>query len=81
MRILIITLILLFSISNSFSQKSIVVDKIIAQIGENIILKSDIETQKNQLKSENIKLNSSTNCSILESLLIQNLLLNPSDLQ
>ena len=74
MRILIITLILLFSISNSFSQKSIVVDKIIAQIGENIILKSDIETQKNQLKSENVKLNSTTNCSILESLLIQNLL-------
>ena len=36
MRILIITLILLFSISNSFSQKSVVVDKIIAQIGENI---------------------------------------------
>jgi len=80
MRILIITLTLLFSVSNSFSQKSIVVDKIIAQIGENIILKSDIETQKNQLKNENIKLNSTTDCSILESLLIQNLLLNQAEI-
>jgi peptidyl-prolyl cis-trans isomerase SurA len=80
MRILLSTLIILYSFSNSFSQKSITVDKIIAQIGENVILKSDIETQKNQLKNENVKIDSTSHCSILESLLIQNLLLNQAEI-
>ena len=80
MRILLSTLIILYSFSNSFSQKSITVDKIIDQIGENVILKSDIETQKNQLKNENVKLDSTSHCSILESLLIQNLLLNQAEI-
>lgn len=80
MRILLSTLVILYTFSNSFSQKSITVDKIIAQIGENVILKSDIETQKNQLKNENVKIDSNSHCSILESLLIQNLLLNQAEI-
>lgn len=80
MRILLSTLLLIYSITISFSQKSITVDKIIAQIGENVILKSDIETQKNQLKNENQKVDATTHCSVLEGLLIQNLLLNQAEI-
>lgn len=62
------------------AQSSNSIDKIVAQIGDNIILKSDIESQKLQLLQENKKIDSLSDCTILEDLLFQNLLLNQAEL-
>jgi peptidyl-prolyl cis-trans isomerase SurA len=64
-----------------FSQKKLgtnnnkVVDKIVAVIGEEIILLSDIEQQKMQLKQQGV-LGEMTDCQVLEDLLFNKILLN-----
>lgn len=63
----------------SFGQK-IQIDKIAAQIGENIILQSDIEAQKMQAVSSGFELTPEMDCQILEDLMFQNLLLNQAEL-
>ena len=72
-----ISVFFLFSSSILFSQETgIVVDKIVAQIGDQIILKSDIETQKQQelqAGANALKINS---CEILEQLMTSQLLLD-----
>jgi peptidyl-prolyl cis-trans isomerase SurA len=69
---------LLFSLSlNSFSQdRKQTIDKIVAQIGDNIILKSDIDAQKLQAIQSGVDVSEETDCMILEQLMFQNLLLN-----
>jgi peptidyl-prolyl cis-trans isomerase SurA len=66
-----------FSSSILFSQETgIVVDKIVAQIGDQIILKSDVETLKQQALQEGenaLKINS---CEVLEQLMTSQLLLD-----
>lgn len=57
-----------------------VIDRIIAQVGDNIILLSDIEAQKMQAKNENITVDAKTECYMLEELLYQNLLLEQAKL-
>lgn len=52
-----------------------VVDRIVAQVGDNIILYSDIEMQKLQAMSQDIPIDMDTDCRIIEELLYQNLLL------
>lgn len=53
-----------------------VVDRVVAQVGENVILFSDIEIQKLQLLSQDVQISSDIDCRLLEELLYQNLLLN-----
>lgn len=53
-----------------------IADRIIAQIGNNIILLSDIENQKIQAIAQNIPIDKDTECFILEEMLFQNLLVN-----
>ena len=62
------------------AQKTNSIDKIMGQIGDNIILQSDIESQKLQLIQENKQIGIQSDCSILEDLLFQNLLLNQAEL-
>ncbi len=62
------------------AQKTNSIDKIVGQIGDNIILQSDIESQKLQLIQENKQIDLQSDCSILEDLLFQNLLLNQAEL-
>ncbi|MFM7988312.1 MAG: peptidylprolyl isomerase, partial [Candidatus Fonsibacter sp.] len=50
----------------------VLVDKIVAQIGDNIILLSDIEAQKQQAIASGIKENTA-DCSVLEQLMFQEL--------
>jgi peptidyl-prolyl cis-trans isomerase SurA len=69
-------LLTLFSLS-TFSQKSISLDKIVAHIGDQVILLSDIENRKLQLIQEN---DSSSNCEILDQLIFQKLLLNQAEI-
>lgn len=64
-------------VSNSESSEKII-DEIIAQVGEFPILLSDIEAQRLQMKGEGLDVDEKTNCSLLEELLYQNLLLNQS---
>ena len=52
-----------------------VIDKIAAQIGDNIILISDIQTQVAQAKQSGAPVSENTECETLEQLLFQNLLL------
>lgn len=75
------TFLLFFISSLTFAQqKPIVLDKIVAQIGDNIILMSDIESQKNQEIDTNQSKKVGLDCEILEKLLMQNLFLNQAEL-
>jgi len=74
------TLILIFIsilINNYVSAQDKIVDKIIAVVGENMVMISDIETQFQQYKMQGITGDEQKiKCGILEELLLQNLLLN-----
>ena len=73
-------LLIISTITLAQQNKAIVLDKIVAQIGENIILQSDIESQKSQI-SDSVRINSfSINCELLENLMKQNLFLNQAEL-
>ncbi|HIP36595.1 MAG TPA: peptidylprolyl isomerase [Crocinitomix sp.] len=74
---LILTLIILTS---SFVGKTQVIDKIVAQVGDEIILLSDIQSQKIQMISEGINVSNTTDCQILEEMLYQKLLVNQAQI-
>src|SRR5690554_1326043 len=57
-----------------------VIDEVVAQVGNMPILLSDIENQKAQLVNEGIDSEEINNCSILEELLYQKMLLNQAKL-
>lgn len=59
---------------SSFGQRKII-DKVIAQVGDNQILLSDLETQIHQAKMSEIPIDDNFECVVLEDLLYQNLLL------
>ena len=61
-----------------FSQN--LVDKVVATVGGEPILLSDIEQQYSYLKEGKKNVNSSAKCGILENMIIQNLLLNQAKL-
>lgn len=71
--------VLLLLAITSFGQRRII-DKVIAQVGENKILLSDLENQKTQLKASKIDLGDSADCHILSELVYQNLLLLQADI-
>lgn len=78
MKILVLPLLLLsFGV---FAQPRKTIDKVAAQIGENIILLSDIEAQKLQAITSGVTLTPEADCRILEDLMFQNLLLNQAEL-
>lgn len=60
----------------SFSQSGKVIDKVVAQIGDEIIMLSDIQGQKLQMIQNSIDITSQTDCEILEELLYQKLLIS-----
>jgi len=60
----------------SFAQPTKVVNKIVAQVGDNIILLSDIESQLLQMEQGQVAVSKASECSILEQLMIQELLIN-----
>ena len=68
-------LIWIFVSAYSFAQPSKVVNKIVAQVGDNIILLSDIESQLLQAEQGQVKVTEAMECGILEQLMIQELLI------
>lgn len=67
-------------ITDSQNNSAKVIDEIVAQVGDNIVLRSDIEAQKIQITSQGQAVTEEISCSILEELLYQNLLLNQAKL-
>lgn len=62
------------------AQGSETIDKIVAQVGDNVILLSDIQIQKLQALEAGLKLTPDLDCQILEELLYTNLLVNQAKL-
>jgi len=71
--ILLINLLIGFT---SFSQSGKIIDKVVAQIGDEIIMLSDIQGQKLQMIQNGMTITSQTDCEILEELLYQKLLIS-----
>jgi len=69
------TTLLLLSFTNSFANDTILVDKVIGVVGDNIILLSDIELQFQQLAVENPEVPEEFKCEILNQMLTQKLFL------
>ncbi len=69
-------ILLLIFTTSVFGQKKIVVDKIIAVVGSNLILKSDIDNEYQQYITQGYAAGSDTRCSVVEELLFQKLLIN-----
>lgn len=66
-------------IGNSFGQKTI--DKIVAQVGDNIILLSELEGQKqNMIKQGQVPDSPNLTCELLEDMMYQFLLVNQAEL-
>jgi peptidyl-prolyl cis-trans isomerase SurA len=78
MRVCVLSLVL-FCVSVVQAQPR-VLDKIAAQIGDNIILLSDLKVQEMQAKEANIAIDSSFRCRMLEELMIEQVLVNQAKL-
>lgn len=74
-KILVLTLVL-----TSFTSQAQVIDKIVAQVGDEIVLLSDIQSQKIQMISEGMNVSNTTDCQILEEMLYQKLLINQAQI-
>jgi peptidyl-prolyl cis-trans isomerase SurA len=75
-----ITISFLFLAPISFAQERKVVDKIVAQVGDNIILMSDLEAQKLQAIQAGMTVTKEMDCTVLEELMYNELLLNQAKL-
>lgn len=75
-----ITISFLLLTTFSFSQERIVIDKIVAQVGDNIILMSDLEAQKLQAIQAGMTVTKEMDCNVLEELMYNELLLNQAKL-
>ncbi|MFA5329982.1 MAG: peptidylprolyl isomerase [Prolixibacteraceae bacterium] len=66
--------------SNQTKAQDKVVDQIVAVVGKNIILKSDIEAMYQQQQAQGITTDGDMKCEILENLLVEKLLLAEAEL-
>ena len=63
-------------LSPAVSQEKVVIDQVIAIVGNSAILESDIFNQRRQLQGQGVDLGANPECSILDDLLYQKLLFN-----
>jgi len=76
-------IIILFSLFINFSlcgQLGKIVNTVVAQVGDNIILLSDLEQQQIQAKQSEMEVGFKFSCSVLEQLMVQELLVNQAKL-
>ncbi len=76
MKYIINILFLCFYILLSFAEGPVLLDKVIAVVGDNAILKSDIEVQYQQYLAQGTDLDEAFKCNILDEQLRQKMLLN-----
>ncbi len=70
-----------FSLNFSIAQTGAkVIDRIVAQLGEEIILLSDIQNRRLDIIQEGGKMDATTDCSILEEMLFEKLLITQAQL-
>lgn len=80
-KISIVILLLISGFSGLMAQdKGAVIDEIVAVVGNNLILRSDIENELQQYSAQGLVPNENTRCLILEELLFQKLLIHQADL-
>lgn len=81
-RFIILSMILMLMAGGKIAAQEIVVDRIIAVVGKNMILESEVESQYLQLKMQGSIEGSASNakCMILQNMLRDNLLLNQAEL-
>ena len=73
-------LIVLCTVSTVHAQDKMMIDRIVATVGDKIILQSDIENQVLQMMSQGYTASEGVECEVLEQLLIQKLLLTQAEL-
>ena len=67
--------------SNAYSQKiGDVVDEIVAVVGDEIVLRSYLDTRLEEMKAQGFKVDNEAECAILEELLYEKLLVNQAKL-
>lgn len=76
MKKILILLILILNSSLFFAQDKKLIDKVIAQVGSELILLSDMETEYNYMKSMNQAAGEDAKCMILEQIMAQKLLID-----
>ena len=79
MKKFIVFIILLASFNLMAQNDTLIVDQVVARVGDRIILQSDIEAQYSQMLSHGSN-GEDLKCKILEELLLQKLLLNQADI-
>ncbi len=75
-----ITIVLAIFITTSVHAQDKIIDQIVAVVGNNVILKSDIENMFNQQQLQGITSEGDMKCEILENLLVEKLLLAEAEL-
>ena len=70
--------VLLLPVSRGAAQENngVVIDKIVAVVGKQIVMYSDIQSQKMQMRTQNYRLPEDIDCQILEQGMYQKLLVN-----
>lgn len=79
-RKLIILLLFVFTINIANSQNEEMIDRVVAIVGDKVILQSDIENQVLQYMSQGYPVSSNMDCEVLNQLLTQKLLLTQAEL-
>ncbi|MGB0882585.1 MAG: hypothetical protein ACPGSO_06495, partial [Vicingaceae bacterium] len=80
-KIIILTLLLLGTIVSVNAQgEGKVLDKVIAVIGSNVILKSELESQIVSMRAQGVLIDDNMKCELLEELLFQKLLLHQAEI-
>ena len=80
-RIITLTILVLFTfLSVKAQNEGNVIDKVIAVIGSNVILKSDLESQIVSMRAQGVLIDDKIRCELLEELLFQKLLLHQAEI-
>ena len=58
------------------AQEKVVIDRVVAVVGDNAILQSELFEQRRQLEAQGVNLGGNPECSVLEDMLFQKLLYN-----
>lgn len=74
-----LSLLFLLAFTRSFAQPKII-DKVVAQVGDNIVLFSEIEGQKQSMKQNGVPDEDINECQIMEQMLYNFLLVNQAEL-
>lgn len=67
---------LLFFVIMGLKSQPVIIDRVVAIVGKNTVLQSEIETQLMQMRAQGISVQSNTRCQVFEELLEQKLMIN-----